>query len=71
MRDDETGYLVGFDAVEMADAIQRISGDRSLRSRLSQAARQWVVEHYERERCEDIFWSAFEQQNHPAREKGT
>ncbi len=63
VRDDETGYLVGFEAAEMADAVHRIIGDRDLRSRLSQAARQFVAEHYNQERCEHIFWRSFERQN--------
>lgn len=67
--DDETGYLVDFEALQMADAIQRISGDRNLRSRLSMSARQLVVEHYGSERCEHIFWNAFVQQDHSVREK--
>lgn len=71
VRNDETGYLVGFDAAEMADAIQRIGNDRNLRSRLSQTARQLVVEQYRRERCERIFWNTFAQQDEPATENTT
>lgn len=56
---DETGSLVGFDAAEMGDAVQRIVGDRALRGRLSRNARQLVTENYNRERCERIFWAAF------------
>jgi glycosyltransferase involved in cell wall biosynthesis len=33
---DETGYLVGFDAFETADAITRIIGNEVLRRRLAE-----------------------------------
>ena len=69
VRDDETGYLVDFDAAEMAAAIQRIIADRQLRARLSNGARQLVVDHYNRQRCENIFWGAFKQQEISPMEK--
>lgn len=58
--DGETGYLVGFDAQEMAGAIARIIGNRQLRVRLGQTARSLVSEKYNRERCEQIFWRTFQ-----------
>jgi glycosyltransferase involved in cell wall biosynthesis len=60
VKDHETGFLVDFDAEEMADAINRIINNRSLRQRLSEGARQLVLEQYSRERCERVFWKAFE-----------
>lgn len=61
VHENETGYLVDFDAKEMADAIRRVVGARSLRQSLSENARQWVVDNYNHSRCESIFWKAFEQ----------
>lgn len=58
----ETGYLVDFDASEMSDAIQRIVSNQKLRTRLSKAARQLVVEKYSTNRCTEIFLDAFENQ---------
>lgn len=69
VRDDETGFLVNFDAGEMADAIKRIISNGNLRQHLSEGARQLVVEHYNRYRCENIFWESFE--TTAALEKGT
>jgi len=68
VRDGETGFLVDFDIAAMTDAIHRVSHDRELRSRLSQAARQMVAERYNRERCERIFWSSFEHQEESLKE---
>jgi len=61
--DDQTGYLVGFNPKEMADAIERILSSRSLRQRLSENARHLVVEHYNLERCTQIFWQAFDEES--------
>jgi glycosyltransferase involved in cell wall biosynthesis len=69
VKDDETGFLVGLNAEEMADAINRIISDRNLRQRLSAGARELVVEQYSRERCERVFWKAFESKS--AIETGT
>ena len=57
--DDETGYLVDSDPRAMADAVQRIVGDRGLRRRLSRNARQLVEERYNSDRAKAIFWDAF------------
>ena len=61
--DDQTGFLVDFDPAAMAEAIRRIIGNRDLRNMLSRNARDLVVERYNREHCERIFWNAFEQQS--------
>ena len=48
MRDEETGYLTGFEAGEMAAAVTRIVKDRGLRARLSRGARSLVEARYAR-----------------------
>jgi glycosyltransferase involved in cell wall biosynthesis len=60
--EDETGYLVNFDAVEMAEAITRIIGNEVLRHRLAQCARALVVRNYSATKAEGVFWAAFEHQ---------
>jgi glycosyltransferase involved in cell wall biosynthesis len=60
--DDETGYLVSFDAFEMADAITRIIGNEVLRHRLAEGARALVVRNYSAAKAEGLFWRAFEDQ---------
>jgi glycosyltransferase involved in cell wall biosynthesis len=47
--DDQTGYLVDFDARQLADAITRVVSDRSLRERLSANAVALVREEYSTE----------------------
>src|SRR5262249_39814376 len=53
---DETGYLVGFDVTEMADAILRILRDRRLRRKLSSAAREKVIADYSLAKANVVFW---------------
>src|SRR6185295_9323300 len=54
--DDETGFLVGSDPTEMADAILRILSAPKLRQRLGTAAREKVVRDYSLTKANDIFW---------------
>jgi glycosyltransferase involved in cell wall biosynthesis len=60
--DDETGYLVGFDPAELADAVCRVLLTPKLRQRLGAAAREKVVRDYSLARANDIFWNSFDQQ---------
>ncbi len=60
--DDETGFLVGFDPVEMADAILRIIRAPKLRQTLGSAAREKVMRDYSLARAMGLFWQAFDQQ---------
>jgi glycosyltransferase involved in cell wall biosynthesis len=57
--DDHTGYLVGFNAFEMADAITRIIGNEVLRDRLAEGARALVLRNYSVAKAEGVFWEAF------------
>ena len=61
VRDGANGFLVGFSAEEMADAICKIVGDRVLRKRMSVAAVDTVKNEYSQESVKQIFWDAFEQ----------
>ena len=58
--DGDTGFLVDFDAGDMASALSRIVTDRALRERLAVGARRRVEQQYTRARAEAIFWHAFE-----------
>jgi glycosyltransferase involved in cell wall biosynthesis len=58
--DSETGFLVGFDPVEMADAVTRITGNEVLRQRLAEGARALVRRNYSVAEAEAVFWAAFE-----------
>jgi glycosyltransferase involved in cell wall biosynthesis len=58
----ETGFLVNFDPVEMADAVTRIVGDEVLRQRLVDGARALVLQNYSVAKAEGVFWAAFEDQ---------
>ena len=60
--DGKTGFLVGFDPVEMAAAITRITGNEVLRQRLAGAARALVLRNYSVDKAEGVFWAAFEDQ---------
>ena len=60
--DDETGYLVGFDPAELADAVCRVLLTPKLRQRLGAAARDKVVKDYSLARANNIFWNVFDQQ---------
>src|SRR5207249_739442 len=59
---DETGYLVDFDPVEMADAVVRITRNDVLRHRLAEGARALVLDNYSIAKAEGIFWGAFREQ---------
>jgi glycosyltransferase involved in cell wall biosynthesis len=59
---DETGFLVDADPVEMADAILRILRAPKLRRRLGTAAREKVIRDYSLARANGIFWHAFDEQ---------
>ena len=58
--DGETGFLVGFDAAEMADALTRVVANRALRKRLAEGARRRVETHYTRAKAEAVFWNTFD-----------
>lgn len=60
VRDDHTGALVGFDADDMADAIERIVCDRSRRTQLAAGARSAIEASYTYEAIAPIFWNAFD-----------
>lgn len=60
VRDDQTGYCVGFDAQAMAAALCRIVRDRDLRNRLAESARAAVVSRYQADVAKAIFWRAFD-----------
>jgi glycosyltransferase involved in cell wall biosynthesis len=60
--DGETGSLVSFNCIEMADAITRIIGDDVLYRRLSAGARALAVQNYSMAKAEGIFWTAFDEQ---------
>jgi glycosyltransferase involved in cell wall biosynthesis len=57
--DEETGRLVGFDALEMADAIVSILRDRARREQLGDGARDMVLQRYSAARAESVFWGEF------------
>jgi glycosyltransferase involved in cell wall biosynthesis len=57
--DNETGYLVDFDAAAMADAIVSILSDRTRRERLGAGARDMVMQQYSIDRASAVFWNAF------------
>ena len=58
--DGKTGWLVPFDAAEMAATIARILPDRGLRQSLAIGARQMVQHSYTRDKAESVFWAAFD-----------
>ena len=58
--DGETGFLVGFDAAEMADTLTRVVANRALRERLAEGARRRVETHYTRAKAEAVFWNTFD-----------
>jgi len=57
--DGETGILVSFDPEDMAAAILKVLGDRTLHARLAQGARDRVVRDYSIASAESIFWREF------------
>jgi glycosyltransferase involved in cell wall biosynthesis len=60
--DDETGFLVDSDPVEMADAISRLLRTPKLRQRLGAAAREKVKHDYSLAKANKVFWRAFDEQ---------
>jgi asparagine synthase (glutamine-hydrolysing) len=60
VRDGETGYLIGFDAREMADAVEKVVADRAIRSALSEGAQRMVAARYSLQSAMSTFWRAFE-----------
>ena len=60
--DGETGFLVGFDPVEMGDAIPRMTGNEILQQRLAEAARGLVLRNHSVGKAEGMFWAAFKDQ---------
>ena len=58
--DGETGFLVGADPAEMADAVIRVLGNDVLRKRLAEGARDLVMRNYSIAKAESVFWTAFE-----------
>jgi glycosyltransferase involved in cell wall biosynthesis len=60
--DGETGFLTGFDPVEMADAVACITRNDVLRQRLAEGARALVLQKYSVAKAESVFWAAFEDQ---------
>ena len=58
VHDGVNGFLVGFSAEEMADALGRILSDAALYARMSKAARRTVVENYSEQRMRDALWAA-------------
>jgi glycosyltransferase involved in cell wall biosynthesis len=57
--DDQTGYLVDFDAQQLAGSISRVVIDRQLRERLSDNAVAKVREEYSPEIEKSKFWEQF------------
>lgn len=55
----ETGLLVGFDPIEMADAVTKIMADDGFRQRLTEGARALVLKNYSNASSEAVFWTAF------------
>jgi asparagine synthase (glutamine-hydrolysing) len=58
--DGETGILVDFDAEQMAAAILKVLGDRTLHARLAQGARDRILKKYSISNAESVFWQAFD-----------
>lgn len=58
--DDETGYLVDFDATAMADALLSVLTNEQRLERLAAAARDLVLRNYSFERANGAFWKAFD-----------
>lgn len=54
----QTGLLVDFDAADMAQAVQKIIGDSSLRQRLAIGARQIIQNRYTLARAESLLAAA-------------
>jgi glycosyltransferase involved in cell wall biosynthesis len=55
VEDGENGYLVAFSAEEIADRLERVFGNRDLRSRLAGAARRAVEPRHSWARVREVF----------------
>ena len=44
--DGQTGIIVGFDVVEIADALQELANDSTLRARMGQASKKFTLENF-------------------------
>jgi glycosyltransferase involved in cell wall biosynthesis len=60
--DDETGFLIDADPIDMADAIIRLLRSPKLRQRLGTTARDKVKQDYSLPKASAIFWRAFDEQ---------
>jgi len=60
VKDGINGYLVGFSAGEMADAIIRILTDTPLRQSLRAGALETVRRDYSEAGVERVFWDRFD-----------
>jgi glycosyltransferase involved in cell wall biosynthesis len=59
--EDETGYLVGFSASEMAKAVATLIDDRETRDRLGANARKFVEDHFSHDRFAACLADAWEE----------
>jgi len=59
VKDGVNGYLVGFSAEAMADAVMRILADGGLRRALRAGALQTVRQEYAEAAVERVFWDRF------------
>lgn len=64
VEDGVTGFLVGFDAGEMADAVERIIEDRDLRREMGRETVATVGNRYRLADTERMFWREFERTFH-------
>jgi glycosyltransferase involved in cell wall biosynthesis len=60
VKDGVNGYLVGFSAAEMADAIMRILSDAPLRQSLRAGALETIRRDYSEVSVERVFWQRFD-----------
>jgi glycosyltransferase involved in cell wall biosynthesis len=60
VKDGINGYLVGFSAGEMADAIMRILTDAPLRQSLRAGALETVRRNHSEAGVERVFWHRFD-----------
>jgi colanic acid/amylovoran biosynthesis glycosyltransferase len=60
IENDVTGLLVEAGDVEaLADALERLAGDRKLRTRLAEAGRSRVIETFDLDRCLEPLFQIF------------
>ncbi len=64
VEDGVNGFLVGFDAGEMADAVERVIEDRDVRREMARRAVETVGNGYRLADTERIFWREFERTFH-------